>query len=204
MKKNRLKVVIGRLLFFWTVISMGMVYACSDESPEGSGGDENVEGDDTPSAGDVIAQMNRDVADMQQIAEGKLKVLAYIKESSGRYLVELDNGHVLTVYAEDEQVKKNAVPLVGIDADGYWVYELDGKTENLTTPDGQLAAALSSVGKGVFTPQFRVGGKNLWEVSYNGSQWIQIGTRQVWDVEKEPAAAFSPFAGCTADEDAGH
>lgn len=32
---------------------------------------------------------------------------------------------------------------------------------------------------------------------------MQIGTRQVWDVEKEPAAAFSPFAGCSADEDAG-
>ena len=32
---------------------------------------------------------------------------------------------------------------------------------------------------------------------------MQIGTRQVWDVEKEPAAAFSSFAGCSADEDAG-
>ena len=183
-----------------------MICACTDENPAGEEGNESngsTAGDNTPTVSDVIAQMNRDVADMQQIAEGKLKVLAYIKESSGRYLVELDNGHVLTVYAEDEQVKKNAVPLVGIDADGYWVYALDGKTENLTTPDGQLAAALSSVGKGVFTPQFRVGGKNLWEVSYNGSQWIQIGTRQVWDVEKEPAAAFSPFAGCSADEDAG-
>lgn len=37
------------------------------------------------------------------------------------------------------------------------------------------------------------GRKNFWEVSYNGSQWIQIGTRQVCDVEKEPAAAFSPL-----------
>lgn len=183
-----------------------MICACTDENPAGEEGNESngsTAGDNTPTVSDVIAQMNRDVADMQQIAEGKLKVLAYIKESSGRYLVELDNGHVLTVYAEDEQVKKNAVPLVGIDADGYWVYALDGKTENLTTPDGQLAAALSSVGKGVFTPQFRVGEKNLWEVSYNGSQWTQIGSRQVWDVEKEPAAAFSPFAGCSADENAG-
>ena len=93
--------------------------------------------------------------------------------------------------------------MIGADADGYWVYELDGKTENLMTVDGQPAPALSSAGKGTFTPQFRVGEKNFWEVSYNGSQWMQIGTRQVWDVEKEPAAAFSPFAGCSADEDAG-
>lgn len=183
-----------------------MVCACTDENPAGEEGNEgngSTEGDNTPTVSDVIVQMNRDVADMQQIAEGKVKVLTCMKESNGRYLVELDNGHVLTVYAEEEQVKKNSVPLVGIDADGYWVCELDGKTKNLTTADGQLAAALSSAGKGTFTPQFRVGEKNFWEVSYNGSQWMQIGTRQVWDVEKEPAAAFSPFAGCSADEDAG-
>ena len=162
MKKTCLRFLTGRLLLFWAIMAIGMICACTDENPAGEEGNESngsTAGDNTPTVSDVIAQMNRDVADMQQIAEGKLKVLAYIKESSGRYLVELDNGHVLTVYAEDEQVKKNAVPLVGIDADGYWVYALDGKTENLTTPDGQLAAALSSVGKGVFTPQFRVGGK---------------------------------------------
>lgn len=49
--------------------------------------------------------------------------------------------------------------MIGIDVDGYWVYELDGKTENLMTVDGQPAPALSSAGKGTFTPQFRVGGK---------------------------------------------
>ena len=206
MKKTCLRFLTGRLLLFWAIMAIGMVCACTDENPAGEEGNEgngSTEGDNTPTVSDVIVQMNRDVADMQQIAEGKVKVLTCMKESNGRYLVELDNGHVLTVYAEEEQVKKNSVPLVGIDADGYWVCELDGKTENLTTADGQLAAALSSAGKGTFTPQFRVGEKNFWEVSYNGSQWMQIGTRQVWDVEKEPAAAFSPFAGCSADEDAG-
>lgn len=203
MKKTCLRFLTGRLLLFWAIMAIGMVCACTDDTPKGNEGNEGSEGDNTPSVSDVIVQMNRDVADMQQLAEGKVKVLTCMKESNGRYLVELDNGHVLTVYAEEEQVKKNSVPLVGIDADGYWVCELDGKTENLTTADGQLAAALSSAGKGTFTPQFRVGEKNFWEVSYNGSQWMQIGTRQVWDVEKEPAAAFSPFAGCSADEDAG-
>lgn len=205
-EKTCLRFLTGRLLLFWAIMAIGMVCACTDENPAGEEGNEgygSTEGDNTPTVSNVIVQMNRDVADMQQIAEGKVKVLTCMKESDGRYLVELDNGHVLTVYAEEEQVKKNSVPLVGIDADGYWVCELDGKTENLTTADGQLAAALSSAGKGTFTPQFRVGEKNFWEVSYNGSQWMQIGTRQVWDVEKEPAAAFSPFAGCSADEDAG-
>lgn len=139
---------------------------------------------------------------MQQIAEGKVKVLTYTRESSGRYLVELDNEHILTVYAESEQVKKNSIPLVGIDADGYWVYDLDGHTQTLTDADGQPAAALSSTGKGILTPRFQVGEKRFWEVSYNGTSWMQIGNRQVWDTEKASSAAYSPFAGCTVDEDA--
>ena len=203
MKKTCLRFFTGRLLLFWAIMAIGVVCACTDDTPKGNEGNEGSEGDNTPSVSDVIVQMNRGVADMQQLAEGKVKILTCVKESSGRYQVELDNGHVLTVYAEEELVKKNSVPVIGVDADGYWVYELDGKTENLMTVDGQPAPALSSAGKGTFTPQFRVGEKNFWEVSYNGSQWMQIGTRQVWDVEKEPAAAFSPFAGCSADEDAG-
>ena len=203
MKKTCLRFFTGRLLLFWAIMAIGVVCACTDDTPKGNEGNEGSEGDNTPSVSDVIVQMNRDVADMQQLAEEKVKILTCVKESSGRYQVELDNGHVLTVYAEEELVKKNSVPVIGVDADGYWVYELDGKTENLMTVDGQPAPALSSAGKGTFTPQFRVGEKNFWEVSYNGSQWMQIGTRQVWDVEKEPAAAFSPFAGCSADEDAG-
>lgn len=114
----------------------------------------------------------------------------------------LANEHILTVYAESEQVKKNSIPLVGIDADGYWVYELDGHTQTLTDADGQPAAALSSTGKGILTPRFQVGEKRFWEVSYNGTSWMQIGNRQVWDTEKASSAAYSPFAGCTVDEDA--
>ncbi len=201
MKVLRFEFVVKRLLYFFMIMSLCGLYACKDENPDKNEGTD--EGGDAPVAGNVLAQMNRDIADMQQIAEGKVKILAYTKESNGRYLVELDNGHVLTVYAEDEQVKKNSVPLVGIDADGFWVYELDGKTANLTTVDGQLAAALSSAGKAIFTPRFRVGEKKFWEVSYNGSQWIQIGTRQVWDVEKETAIAFSPFAKCSVNEENG-
>lgn len=73
-----------------------MVCACTDENPAGEEGNEgygSTEGDNTPTVSNVIVQMNRDVADMQQIAEGKVKVLTCMKESNGRYLVELDNGH---------------------------------------------------------------------------------------------------------------
>ncbi len=198
MKRNRFKSWISQLGFVFFIFSLCIMFSCKKDNLSA---DEST-GADSPTADGGLAQLNRDIADMQQIAEGKVKVLTYTRESSGRYLVELDNEHILTVYAESEQVKKNSIPLVGIDADGYWVYELDGHTQTLTDADGQPAAALSSTGKGILTPRFQVGEKRFWEVSYNGTSWMQIGNRQVWDTEKASSAAYSPFAGCTVDEDA--
>ncbi len=198
MKSNRFKSWISWLGFVFFIFSLCIMSSCKKDNfsaDEGTGAD-------SPTADGGLAQLNRDIADMQQIAEDKVKVLTYTRESSGRYLVELDNEHILTVYAESEQVKKNSIPLVGIDADGYWVYELDGHTQTLTDADGQPAAALSSTGKGILTPRFQVGEKRFWEVSYNGTSWMQIGNRQVWDTEKASSAAYSPFAGCTVDENA--
>lgn len=198
MKRNRFKSWISQLGFVFFIFSLCIISSCKKDNLSADEGT----GADSPTADGGLAQLNRDIADMQQIAEGKVKVLTYTRESSGRYLVELDNEHILTVYAESEQVKKNSIPLVGIDADGYWVYELDGHTQTLTDADGQPAAALSSTGKGILTPRFQVGEKRFWEVSYNGTSWMQIGNRQVWDTEKVSSAAYSPFAGCTVDEDA--
>jgi hypothetical protein len=198
MKRNRFKSWISQLGFVFFIFSLCIISSCKKDNLSADEGT----GADSPTADGGLAQLNRDIADMQQIAEGKVKVLTYTRESSGRYLVELDNEHILTVYAESEQVKKNSIPLVGIDADGYWVYELDGHTQTLTDADGQPAAALSSTGKGILTPRFQVGEKRFWEVSYNGTSWMQIGNRQVWDTEKASSAAYSPFAGCTVDEDA--
>ena len=198
MKSNRFKSWISQLGFVFFIFSLCIMSSCKKDNLSA---DEST-GADSLTADGGLAQLNRDIADMQQIAEGKVKVLTYTRESSGRYLVELDNEHILTVYAESEQVKKNSIPLVGIDADGYWVYELDGHTQTLTDADGQPAAALSSTGKGILTPRFQVGEKRFWEVSYNGTSWMQIGNRQVWDTEKASSAAYSPFAGCTVDEDA--
>ncbi|CDD51345.1 putative uncharacterized protein [Bacteroides sp. CAG:875] len=198
MKSNRFKSWTSRLGLVFFIFSLCIMSSCKKDNLSADEGT----GADSPTADGGLAQLNRDIADMQQIAEGKVKVLTYTRESSGRYLVELDNEHILTVYAESEQVKKNSIPLVGIDADGYWVYELDGHTQTLTDADGQPAAALSSTGKGILTPRFQVGEKRFWEVSYNGTSWMQIGNRQVWDTEKASSAAYSPFAGCTVDEDA--
>lgn len=187
------------MLFMGVFILFCFTSACKDEAPAGG-----TEGDagDSPVAETALEQMNRDLADMQQLAEGQLKIKTYTEENSGHCLLSLENGHVLTVYSEPELVTKSSVPVVGIDADGYWVYELDGRTENLLDTDGQPVPALSLTGKKVLTPQFRVGAKKFWEVSYDGANWSKIGIRQVWDTEKEAFAVFSPFAGYVVDESA--
>lgn len=190
---------IGRWMFF-VGISALLCFAssCKDDTPVNNTG----EGGDSPEAETPLEQMNRDIADMQQLAEGKMKITAYTEENSGHCLLSLENGHVMTIYLESELVTKSSIPVVGIDADGYWVYELDGRTENLIGTDGQPVPALSSTGKEIQTPQFRVGTKKFWEVSYDGTNWTKIGIRQVWDTEKEAAPAFSPFAGYVVDESA--
>lgn len=73
MKKTCLRFFTGRLLLFWAIMAIGVVCACTDDTPKGNEGNEGSEGDNTPSVSDVIVQMNRDVADMQQLAEGKVK-----------------------------------------------------------------------------------------------------------------------------------
>lgn len=179
------------LLLYALLLVPTLAIGCKDDNVEDPGTP------DSPVAEDVFSQMNRDIADMQLLAEGNVKILTCFVEADGSAVLELDNGHILNVYAEKEE--SNIVPVVGIDKDGYWVYTLDGKSGTLNGSDGQPAAALSSTGKTTVTPQFRINDKKYWEVSFNGSGWSQLGNRQVWNVEKLDASAFSPFAACTAD-----
>lgn len=183
----------GFLYAFCAAALLLVAPGCKDDAVEDSGTP------DTPQAEDVFSQLNRDVADMQSLAEGHVKVLTCFTEANGSAVMELDNNHVLNIYAEQEKV--NSVPLVGIDGNGYWTYELDGSSGTLEGNDGQPAPALSSTGKSAVTPQLRLSDKRYWEVSFDGGEWKQLSTRQVWDVDKAGKSAFSPFASCSIDGD---
>ncbi len=87
MKRNRFKSWISQLGFVFFIFSLCIMSSCKKDNLSA---DEST-GADSPTADGGLAQLNRDIADMQQIAEGKVKVLTYTRESSGRYLVELDN-----------------------------------------------------------------------------------------------------------------
>jgi len=70
-----------------------------------------------------IAQMNQDIADMQQLADGKLRVLTYFQEQDNVWVMELENGHLLRIYPEVEKNEKKEIPILGINEEGYWIYE---------------------------------------------------------------------------------
>lgn len=84
------------------IISQVLLLGCKDEDSK-----EYIEGQilETEVAA-YIAQMNQDIADMQQLADGKLRVLTYFQEQDNVWVMELENGHILRIYPEVGKTKK--------------------------------------------------------------------------------------------------
>lgn len=179
------------------MLSQTLLAGCKDEDSK-----EYTE-EEVPETGmdAYIAQMNQDIADMRQLADGKLRVLTYFREADGNCVMELENNHVTRLYSDVEETKKKTIPILGINEEGYWIYEFYGETEVLTGTDGQPVAALSATGKGTFTPKLRLNGKKYWEVSFNGNQWKQLGNQPAGKIESAPPASYSLFSGFTDDEE---
>lgn len=142
---------------------------------------------------EVVAQMNRDIADMQQMLEGKRSVQSYSVIADNACVMNLDNDHRMVAYKQGKEGNKSFVPVAGIDADGYWIYHFNDVTNPLMVAD-EKAAALSSTGKGVYTPVFRVNDHSRWEVSLNGTHWRSLGTSIDQPSGTIPESDFSPFA----------
>lgn len=149
-----------------------------------------------------IAQMNQDISDLRLLADGQQRVLTYFLEADGSCMIEPENSHILKVYSNVEEAKKKTIPVLGINEDGYWIYEFYGAVETLTGADGNPVAALGKTGKGVFTPRLRLNAKKYWEVSFNDTQWRQLGNQPAGKIESAVQAAYSPFYSFTTDEDA--
>lgn len=151
----------------------------------------------------LIIQMNQDIADMQQMMEGNRSVQIYTKNTDGSYSFELNNNHSFTVYPQKEN-NLSSVPVIGIDSIGYWIYYLNGITAPLTTLNNSQAPALSKLGKGIYTPIFRINNQQSWDVSFNGKQWKTLNAHQSYksySVDTIASPQFSPFASCQEDLD---
>lgn len=126
------------------IISQVLLLGCKDEDSK-----EYIEGQipETEVAA-YIAQMNQDIADMQQLADGKLRVFTYFQEQDNVWVMELENGHILRIYPEVEKNEKKEIPILGINEEGYWIYEFYNTEDILTDVNGEPVAALAKREKG--------------------------------------------------------
>ena len=139
----------------------------------------------------LLQQYNTDVAALQLMAEGGAKVVSYTENGTSGYKVMLDNSWTINASASAEV--DSDIPVMGINEEGYWVYQLNGKEVELTDISGNTVPALKKTGKGVFTPQIALGEDGCWKMSLNGVQWKNLSTDIVPSLEAKTAASYSLF-----------
>lgn len=146
----------------------------------------------------LLQQYNTDVAALQLMAEGGAKVVSYTENGTSGYKVMLDNGWTVNASASAEV--DNDIPVMGINEEGYWVYQLNGTQVELTDIAGNKVPALKKTGKGVFTPQIALGEDGCWKMSLNGVQWKNLSTDIVPSLEEKTTASYSLFKSASVTE----
>lgn len=147
-----------------------------------------------PGTGEVIAvdqciaDYNANIEVYQQLAAGKSSVIDCLQEGE-KYRLVLSDRSSVTAYAAAEAPAD--IPVFGIDAQGYWIYSLEGERETLTDLKGEPVAALPKTGKGVMTPQLKLSEEAFWMVSFNGLQWKPLSKAPVTDLNGKRAADFA-------------
>lgn len=146
----------------------------------------------------LLQQYNTDVAALQLMAEGGAKVTSYTENGTSGYKVMLDNSWTINASASAEV--DNDIPVMGINEEGYWVYQLNGTQVELTDIAGNKVPALKKTGKGVFTPQIALGEDGCWKMSLNGVQWKNLSTDIVPSLEEKTTASYSLFKSASVTE----
>ncbi|WP_304314657.1 DUF4955 domain-containing protein [Phocaeicola plebeius] len=146
----------------------------------------------------LLQQYNTDVAALQLMAEGGAKVISYTENGTSGYKVMLDNSWTINASASAEV--DSDIPVMGINEEGYWVYQLNGKEVELTDISGNTVPALKKTGKGVFTPQIALGEDGCWKMSLNGVQWKNLSTDIVPSLKEKTEASYSLFKSTSVTE----
>lgn len=146
----------------------------------------------------LLQQYNTDVAALQLMAEGGAKVVSYTENGTSGYKVMLDNSWTINASASAEV--DSDIPVMGINEEGYWVYQLNGTQVELTDIAGNKVPALKKTGKGVFTPQIALGEDGCWKMSLNGVQWKNLSTDIVPSLEEKTTASYSLFKSASVTE----
>lgn len=146
----------------------------------------------------LTAQYNTNIAAYQALMGGKADIIDYTSDEKGNYKLQLSNQQIADIYAQTTTDRD--IPLLGIDEEGYWNYQLEGTVRSLTDLQGNPAPALNKTGKGILTPQIILGEDGRWQVSYNGYQWKRLSDTPAPSLAGKAAVDFSLYRSVTFDE----
>lgn len=177
-----------------TLLASLFWFSCSDEEVA----EPAVIPEQPEEVASLLQQYNTDVAALQLMAEGGAKVTSYTENGTSGYKVMLDNSWTINASASAEV--DNDIPVMGINEEGYWVYQLNGTQVELTDIAGNKVPALKKTGKGVFTPQIALGEDGCWKMSLNGVQWKNLSTDIVPSLEEKTTASYSLFKSASVTE----
>lgn len=177
-----------------TLLASLFWFSCSDEEVA----EPAVIPEQPEEVASLLQQYNTDVAALQLMAEGGAKVTSYTENGTSGYKVMLDNSWTINASASAEV--DNDIPVMGINEEGYWVYQLNGTQVELTDIAGNKVPALKKTGKGVFTPQIALGEDGCWKVSLNGVQWKNLSTDIVPSLKEKTEASYSLFKSASVTE----
>lgn len=150
---------------------------------------------------ELITQYNTNISAYQAMLANKVEIVDYTSDEKGHYKLQLSNQQIADVYAQTAEDKD--IPLLGIDEEGYWNYQLEGASYLLTDLQGNPASALNKTGKAVFTPMIGIGEDGYWQVSFNGYQWKRLSNSPVPSLTGKTAKNFSLYRSATLNEETG-
>jgi len=148
---------------------------------------------------ELTAQYNTNISAYQAMMDEKAEIIDYTSDGDGNYKLQLSNQLIADIYAQTSDDKD--IPLLGIDKEGYWNYQLEGTIHILTDLQGNPAPAMTKTGKGILTPKIALGEDGYWQVSYNGYQWKRIGNQPAPSLTGKTAVNFSLYHSTILDEE---
>lgn len=183
-----------RFLYLTTCFFASMAFsACSDDEVVNT----QPIPDQPEQLTELTTQYNTNISGYQAMMDGKAEIIDYTVDKSGNYKLQLSNQQIVDAYAQSTEDKD--IPLVSIDEKGYWNYQLNGLTTTLSDLQGNPAPALAKTGKGLLTPQIKLGEDGCWQVSYNGYQWKRLSETPAPSLVGKAAANFSLYRSAALD-----
>lgn len=178
MKKLNIGIILLTSLFW---------FSCSDEEVA----EPVVIPEQPEEVASLLQKYNTNVAALQLMAEGEARIVDCVADGTSGYALTLDNNWVVNASVSGKV--DNDIPVMGINEEGYWVYQLNGTQVDLTDMSGNMVPALKKTGKGVFTPQIALGEDGYWKMSLNGVQWKNLSSDIVPSLEGKAADSYALF-----------